>query len=340
MKKMLSMLSMCLFLVLLTGCEKQIKEDGYFIEYINHDKSEIVKVNYETDTTDTLTLITELLTMLQTAPEEVNCRKAIPSDVKIKDYSLDGTMLTLWFDEKYLEMENVEEILCRAAVVRTMTQIPEVNCVTFYVNNEPLKDAQGNVYGTMYPESFVENPGEQINSYQVANLNLYFSNEKGDKLIKETREVHYSSNISMEKLIIEQLLKGPYTSGLKSAIPSGTKLVSVSVVDGICYVNLDATFKNQDYSVMESIVIYSIVNSLSEMTTISKVQISVNGDTSGSYRDSFKLSEMYDRNLDYVTTLTNDTTENVPSSEMTEIIKDSETTNESEVKENVEEKGN
>ena len=47
-------------------------------------------------------------------------------------------------------------------------------------------------------------------------------------------------------------------------------------------------------------VIYSIVNSLTELPTISKVQISVKGDTSGVYRDTFELSQMYDRNLDYV----------------------------------------
>lgn len=50
----------------------------------------------------------------------------------------------------------------------------------------------------------------------------------------------------------------------------------------------------------EAIVIYSIVNSLSELSTISKVQISVNGDTSGVYRDSFRLEDMYERNLDYL----------------------------------------
>lgn len=75
----------------------------------------------------------------------------------------------------------------------------------------------------------------------------------------------------------------------------------MSVVDGVCYVSLDEAFKNQDYKVNEGIVIYSIVDSLSELSTISKVQISVNGDTSGAYRDNFPLADMYDRNMDYVT---------------------------------------
>ena len=64
--------------------------------------------------------------------------------------------------------------------------------------------------------------------------------------------------------------------------------------------NLDDNFRNQDYAVNESVVIYAIVDSLTEIPNINKVQISVNGDTSGVYRDSYKLSDMYERDLSYV----------------------------------------
>lgn len=46
-------------------------------------------------------------------------------------------------------------------------------CV-FYVDEKPLTDVNGKMVGTMYAESFVENPGEQINSIQNTNLTLYF----------------------------------------------------------------------------------------------------------------------------------------------------------------------
>lgn len=98
----------------------------------------------------------------------------------------------------------------------------------------------------------------------------------------------------------EHLLEQPKNAKGKSAIPSGTKLLSVTTVDGVCYVNFDAGFTNQDYEIQEPIVIYSIVDSLSELSTVSKVQISVNGSTKGVYRDSYKLDKIYDRNLDYL----------------------------------------
>ena len=296
------------------GCGEEQTESRYHIEYLSKDNSRLVKVEYEPVATDTDGLIGEFLGVLCSDAENVEYKKPIPGDVTILSYSLDGVILTLRFHENYSRMSAVEEVLCRAAIVRTMTQIEGVDCVAFYIGEAPLTDAKGNLVGSMTPDSFVENPGEHINSIQNTTLTLYFSNESGDALVKEVREeVYYSSNISMEKLVMEQLLEGPVTAGAKAAVPEGTKLMSVSVADGVCFVSLDETFRNQDYRVNEAIVIYSIVDSLSELSNVSKVQISVKGDTSGVYRDSFAMSDIYERNLDYVAG-----TESVDTEESTE----------------------
>ncbi len=46
--------------------------------------------------------------------------------------------------------------------------------------------------------------------------------------------------------------------------------------------------------------IYSITNSLVELPNINKVQISVNGDTSVSYKENMSLSTVFERNLELV----------------------------------------
>ena len=318
MRKKIVFLLAFLCMLLLAGCSKGKETSKYNIEYLNKDKTGIAEMPYDASATTTDALIEEFFPALSSDPDNVEYRKPIPNDVEITKYSLDGALLTIYFDVDYLNMKEVEEVLCRAAVVRTMTQISGIDCVSFYVDEKPLTDVNGKMVGTMYAESFVENPGEQINTIQNTNLTLYFSNQAGDGLVKETRRVHYSSNISLEKLIMEQLLEGPESKNGRSAIPSGTKLMSVSLVDGVCYVSFDENFKNQDYSVNEAIVIYSIVDSLSELSSISKVQISVNGDTSGVYRDSFKLADMYDRNLDYIAKTAETDTEVVEETETEE----------------------
>ena len=318
MRKKIVFLLAFLCMLLLAGCSNGKETSKYNIEYLNKDKTGIAEMPYDASATTTDALIEEFFAALSSDPDNVEYRKPIPNDVEITKYSLDGALLTIYFDVDYLNMKEVEEVLCRAAVVRTMTQISGIDCVSFYVDEKPLTDVNGKMVGTMYAESFVENPGEQINTIQNTNLTLYFSNQAGDGLVKETRRVHYSSNISLEKLIMEQLLEGPESKNARSAIPSGTKLMSVSLVDGVFYVSFDENFKHQDYSVNEAIVIYSIVDSLSELSSISKVQISVNGDTSGVYRDSFKLADMYDRNLDYIAKTTESDTEVVEETETEE----------------------
>lgn len=299
-KGMLTFLFVMLF-ALSFGCGGGEQESQYHIEYMNKEKTKLVPVAYEPQATDTNGMIEEFLAVLDRDSENVDYVKPMPGDVDIVNYTLEGVMLTLHFNGEYSKMKAAEEVLCRAAIVRTMTQIEGVDCVSFYIGDMPLTDAAGAIVGIMNQESFIENPGEQINSLQNATLTLYFADESGNGLVKEVREdVYYSSNISMEKLIMEQLLEGPENPDSYAAIPAGTRLVAASVVDGVCYVSLDQNFKNHNYNISEGTVIYSIVNSLTELPTISKVQISINGDTTGVYRDTYKLVTMYERNLDYL----------------------------------------
>ncbi len=48
----------------------------------------------------------------------------------------------------------------------------------------------------------------------------------------------------------------------------------------------------------EYIPIYSIVNSLSEISTVSKVQITVNGSQEVMFRDAISLNTQFERNLE------------------------------------------
>lgn len=302
-RKKIRLLALVLILLMtgLTGCEKRQEEvSEYSIYYVNKDKTKTVAVGYEPQAEDTRGMIRELLEQLFQETDDPDYRKAIPGDVELEAWKLENAQLYLYFNSAYGEMDNVAEVLCRAAIVRTLIQVKGVDCISFYMGDAPLMDKDGNLIGLMTADSFIENPGEQINTIQTANITLYFSNQEGTGLVQEVQEVHYSSNISLEKLVMEQLLKGPEGKEARSALPDGTKLVSVSVLDGVGFVNLNEKFLNQNYEIAEPVVIYSIVNSLAELPNVNKVQISVNGDSSLVYREKFELSVMYERNLDYM----------------------------------------
>ena len=92
----------------------------------------------------------------------------------------------MYFNKAYGDIPAPEEVLCRGAVVHNMMQIHDIDGVSIYVDNLPLTDANGVEVGILTNDSFVENPGEQINNIQEANLTLYFASATGDGLVRET----------------------------------------------------------------------------------------------------------------------------------------------------------
>ena len=297
-KKILCLLLVFVLLLSLTGCENETREKGeYAIFYLNMDITKIMPEDYNSTGVTGEALAMELLEQLKSTPDSSKLRQTIPTNVAVKGIKSDGAYLTVDFSETYKNMSVTEEVLIRAAIVRTLLQVPEYSIISFTINSEPLRTSDGILVGNMTTDTFVENPGAQINASTESTIKLYFSSVDGTSLVEETRVITHSSSISMEKLIMEQLIDGPKLAKSKATIPSATKLINVSVMDGVCYVSVDNTFQNQDQEIKEEIVLYSIVNSLTELPGVTKVQLSINGDTKGYCRYTYELSKMYEKNL-------------------------------------------
>lgn len=300
MKKRCLLLFLCCML-LLTGCDKKHNTEGQFLlYYVSEDGNKTETCGYMPAAITETGLLDELLKRL-TEPEEESFVSPIPEGVVILKYEWKENQLTVYFNELYNELSKKEEVLCRSCIVRTITQMENIQYVSFMVNDLPLADGNGNPVGLMSKETFVDDQGSEIGDYQEVALTLYFANEKGDGLVEVTRDVYRNENLSMEKLVLEQLIEGPKEKEKAyPTIPPNTKVLSVAVEEGICYVNMNEGFLEQGIDVADNISIYSIVNSLSEITGINKVQIAINGETSEDYKDNIPLDELFERDLDLV----------------------------------------
>lgn len=284
--------------LLMAGCRKQqqVDESGYQIWYINQDETCLKYENKELQSKNEEGLLREMMEVMRETPTDDELKPVIPEDVELLDFDFEHNQLYLDFSPEYKKMPKVYEVLCRAAIVRTLGQIDGVEYVDFQVNGEPLTDLEGKEIGLMNEDQFIENAGEEINAYKTADLTLYFSNKAGDKLVEQRVAMEYNSNISLEKLIVEQLIAGPPFEGAYPTIPSETKLLNISIKDNICYVNLDEGFLGTGYNVIESIPVYSIVNSLIENTDAQKVQISINGESNRMFRESINFDTIFEKN--------------------------------------------
>ena len=289
-------------MLVLSGCKKSeeelVEETGVF--YLNTEGTGLVKEAYTLKESDKKEQAEELLSELMKETECIDYVSVVPVNVELEKWRLQGEKIELYFDVKYNEMEPASEVLLRAAFVQTLTQIEGVEYVAFYAAEQPVTDNKGNEIGYQKAEDFVQNIGSTLHSYQKVDLNLYFIDEDGKKLVKENRSVRYNSNMSVEKLIVEKLLEGPESSGVQAGFAPKTKVLSVSVKDGTCYVNFDESFLTNTLAVDPKLTIYSLVNSIVDGGGAMKVQILVNGETQVKYQETFDLSQPFSRNLDMI----------------------------------------
>lgn len=311
-KQRIVFLILLVCLLSLTGCKGRSKLGGetptgnvYKIYYLNSAMTRLEPQDYtmpektsDRDETQIDWEIIRLMDQLKTVPKDLDRQAAVPDKVGFEKYKLEDKVLYLYFDNNYSMMNSTREILCRASLVRTLTQVKGVDYVAVYTAEQPLMDSAGSPVRPMANSDFIDNISN-VNSYEKTELVLYFSDGAGERLVRETRDVVHNVNTSLEKLIVEQLIAGPSRQGMNPTLPKETKLLNVSVNENVCYINFDSTFLNNTLEVKEYIPIYSIVNSLAAVTSINKVQITVNGSQEFVFRDSISLNQLFERNLDY-----------------------------------------
>lgn len=305
MKQRLLLAAWLLLVVVLVACGTQEEEQHewaatYRIYYLNGSMTALSSQEYGTDTVIGDQVIAELMEQFLTAPNDVENQVALPTAVAYLGYQQEDRVLNLYFDAAYgnrMVMGPTREILCRAALTKTMTQIDGIDYISIYAGDQPLLNGDGNPVGLLADTDFIESISD-VNTFERSRLTLFFADESGSRLVPEEREVVHSINSSMERLVIEELIRGPQTEGRYAALPPDVKLLNVSVNENVCYINFDASFLTGPAEVKEYIPIYSIVNSLCQLSTVSRVQFTVNGSSDVMFRDVISLDTQFEKDMD------------------------------------------
>lgn len=303
-------ISACLLLVLATavflaGCHKDKAtvtpgEGEIVIYYSNASCSRLISKIYTPQHEQTVELARELYAKMQEGGYE-DTIPAVAADITISDISLSGNTMSIALQGPWDTMRAPNRMLFLAAVTRTLTQLKDVDGILFTMNGEALTDESGNMMGVLRSASFVDNAVDNPEDYREAVIALYFANEAMDGLVKVERTVVYRSSSSVERIVVEQLLRGPEDSGAKASLPNTASLLSINVRDGVCYVNFDSKFITEVLGSYDYVPVYSVVNSLTELPNVDKVQISINGSSeTGFQRDILSFAIPFTRNMKYV----------------------------------------
>ena len=297
-----------LLIVAVSGCAGRSQSSGHEAETadrqemlvycLSQDRTSVRTIPYETEAASQTPLAAaeEMLDCLA-APQAKGSGCTTPIEgFTVRSLSLQDGDLVMDLSEEYLELPAARAVMARAAMVCSLCQIEGIDSVSFRCKDTTLTDRDGVRLEKMTPEMFIINTGNEIENYERVRLHLYFANAEGNRLLDTYRTVVYNSNVSMERLVVEQVLKGPNSDAVRPTLHPETKLLSVTARDGVCYVNLDRTFLMEPYDVTPQVAVYSLVNSLTELSSVQKVQISVDGETDISFMETMKLRTLYERN--------------------------------------------
>ncbi len=249
-------------------------------------------------------IVREIFELLQNGIEDPKVVGTIPEDVVLKDVTFDGGKMKLNFSEDYNEMEASDETICRTSLAESLTNLYFVDSVEFYVNDVDLKGTDGKPMGPVTNDQLVLG-GSENEPKRLRKVMLYFATKDAMELVPHEVEREVNPNEALEKTVLNLLLAGPQDEDELSTIPEGTKIISTSISEGVCYVDFNSDFitNHPGGSTGEELTIYSIVNTLTELPDINKVQFLIEGEKKSTFKGHIDFDILFERNLDLVISL-------------------------------------
>ncbi|EEG78862.1 GerMN domain-containing protein [Dethiobacter alkaliphilus] len=123
-------------------------------------------------------------------------------------------------------------------------------------------------------------------------LNLYFFLPDGSGVRLERRVVTMT-DLGVARRAMNELIAGPQSEYLGRSVPQETRLLGIRIEDGICYVDFSSELRDNHPggSLGELLTIASIVNTLTEFSSIDQVQILIEGQIGESIGGHVELYE-------------------------------------------------
>ena len=134
-------------------------------------------------------------------------------------------------------------------------------------------------------------PEEEISEEQMRQtiVSLYFYNESTQSLVPEGRLIDVKELVEEPyKKLMELLIEGPQNSSLTKTIPDGTKINKIELKGDILYIDLSKEFieNHSGGETKESSTIYSIVNTMTNLTEVNSVKLLIDGEENKAFKDN------------------------------------------------------
>lgn len=256
--------------------DKNTKKQSVDLYFMTEDGTGIIAEPSTIRYTNENELISAVIEELRQGPSASNRGKIMSESTRLNSITVQGNKaVTVDLSEEFLTDDSSKNVLGVYAITKTLCSTDKVLSVKVTVNGNAITDRDGKELGFV-AASDINLETEEYSS-ELREVVLYFANSAKTGLVREERTIKITDQQPIEQYIINELIKG--SESQQSLLSDKTVLISGELADNICYLNFKSNFltENAHGKDHERLVIYSIVNSLTELQTISRVQFYMDG---------------------------------------------------------------
>lgn len=289
MKKLFLLL---LPLLIFTACSPAVlisNESCSLYYFANDNKDTLVSVaeRFEADSPEQA--VYDIFSKLA-EPENKKHVPAVSTRVKLINAAVSEGVCNITLSYHYMNLPVSSKTAMNACLTNTLCSLSYVDRVIISCADMSYEYTESD-FVTDTPRTY----------YDTHTVNLYFANESFDGLCGVSESIFLPPDATLEETVVSRLLEGPASDNLQSAIPFGTRLNDVYVSEGVCIVDLSQEFvANAIHDELhESITLYSIVNTVTELPMIDSVKFLIDGKDGYGYTH-FNISKPLTNRADIV----------------------------------------
>lgn len=275
------------------------------IQRLNINTGTLVPRRHYIEDGDRITMAQDTFSIfMNPSADTANLRTTYPENLILLDAQLITSALTgessfvVDFSQEYRSMSPSEELYFRTSLVWTMTDLAFINDVQILVDGEELTRNDGSPMGILSRANVSAAPQISPTRVDFERITLYFLERDNLLLVPEERLVRINPERPLENYYIEAIIEGPRVASLSPTIPPETRLwADVHTIEGTAYVNLSSDFVTRSPAAAEILrmQILSIVNSLTALDDIERVQFLIESEKVDSLRGIWDLSNPIER---------------------------------------------
>lgn len=215
-----------------------------------------------------------ILALYCEGPRDQALENPLPSGCAVPRYTFEEGVLKLHFGSEFAALTCVELTIAAGCLARTFLPLTGAETLILTADGALLN-------GETAMSLTLDDLGLRDNSLDLLHgtYTVYYTGADRRYLVGQSLSVNLSSRDELPLLLLEQMHTPPSGMGLQSVLPEGSRILGVTVKDGLCTVDLSAEFDSRRfYSHTELILsLMGIVNTLCALEEIEQVDFTVEG---------------------------------------------------------------